>query len=131
MAGCKHAFGHGAERGYINALRRRSPPRGPHPQGRRPIITGPQIRELIDMALSSPAERGLPFSAWTVPQLAEYWRQRGLLAPITDEWVHRLLRREGLRTQRVRTWKTSHDSTFDRKRHASGSSTGRARRARR
>ena len=56
----------------------------PNPQGRRPIITGPQIRELIDVALSSPAERGLPFSAWTVPKLAEYCRRRGLLPPITD-----------------------------------------------
>src|SRR5215510_4469561 len=46
--------------------------RAPNPKGRLPIITGPQIRELIDIALSSPAERGLPFSAWTVPKLAEY-----------------------------------------------------------
>jgi len=105
--------------------------RPPNPQGRRPIITGPQIRELIDLALSSPVERGLPFSAWTVPKLAEYCRQRGLLPPITDEWVRRLLRREGLRAQRIRTWKTSHDPAFDRKKNASGGSTGSARRARR
>ena len=103
----------------------------PNPTGRRPIITGPQIRELIDMALSSPAERGLPFSAWTVPKLAEYCRQRGLLRPITDEWVPRLLRREGLRAQRIRTWKTSDDPAFDRKKNASASSTGRVRRGRR
>jgi transposase len=102
----------------------------PNPKGRLPIITGPQIRELIDIALSSPAERGLPFSAWTVPKLAEYCRQRGLLPPITDEWVRRLLRREGLRAQRIRTWKTSDDPAFDRGKHASGSSTVRARRGR-
>jgi transposase len=103
----------------------------PNPKGRLPIITGPPIRELIDIALSSPAERGLPFSAWTVPKLAAYCRQRGLLPPITDEWVRRLLRREGLRAQRIRTWKTSDDPAFDRKKNASGSSTGRARRGRR
>jgi transposase len=103
----------------------------PNPKGRRPIITGPQIRELIDIALSSPAERGLPFSAWTVPKLAEYCRQRRLLPPITDEWVRRLLRREGLRAQRIRTWKTSDDPAFDRKKNASVSSTERARRGRR
>jgi transposase len=102
----------------------------PNPKERLPIITGPQIRELIDIALSSPAERGLPFSAWTVPKLAEYCRQRGLLPPITDEWVRRLLRREGLRAQRIRTWKTSDDPAFDRGKHASGSSTVRARRGR-
>jgi transposase len=103
----------------------------PNPKGRPPIITGPQVRELIDIALSSPAERGLPFSAWTVPKLAEYCRRRGLLPPITDEWVRRLLRRQGLRAQRIRTWKTSDDPAFDRKKNASGSSTGRARRGRR
>ena len=103
----------------------------PNPKGRRPIITGPQIRELIDVALSSPTERGLPFSAWTVPKLAEYCRQRGLLPPITDEWVRRLLRREGLRAQRIRTWKTSADPAFDRKKNASAGSTGAARRGQR
>ncbi|HEV2053755.1 MAG TPA: helix-turn-helix domain-containing protein [Methylomirabilota bacterium] len=103
----------------------------PNPQGRRPIITGPQIRELIDVALSSPTERGLPFSAWSVPKLAAYCRQRGLLPPITDEWVRRLLRREGLRARRIRTWKTSADPAFDRKKNASGSSTGGAHRGRR
>jgi transposase len=103
----------------------------PNPKGRPPIITGPQVRELIDIALSSPGERGLPFSAWTVPKLAAYCRKRGLLPPITDEWVRRLLRREGLRAQRIRTWKTSDDPAFDRKKNASGSFTGRARRGRR
>jgi hypothetical protein len=87
----------------------------PNPKGRLPIITGPQIRELIDIALSSPTERGLPFPVWTVPKLAAYCRQRGLLPPITDEWVRRQLRREGLRAQRIRTWKTSRDPAFDRK----------------
>lgn len=102
-----------------------------NPKGRPPIITGPQVRELIDIALSSPIERGLPFSAWSVPKLAEYCRRRGLLPPITDEWVRRLLRREGLRPQRIRTWKTSRDPAFDRKKNASGSSTVVARRGRR
>ena len=103
----------------------------PNPRGRPPIITGLQVRELIDIALSSPAERGLPFSSWTVPKLAEYCRRRGLLPPITDEWVRRLLRRQGLRAQRIRTWKTSDDPAFDRKKNASVSSTGRVRRGRR
>ena len=87
----------------------------PNPRARPPTITGPQVRELIDIALSTPGERGLPFSVWTVPKLAAYCCQRGLLAPITDEWVRRLLRREGLRAQRIRTWKTSDDPAFDRK----------------
>ena len=47
---------------------------------------------------------------------------------MTDEWVRRLLRREGLTAQRIRTWKTSHDPAFDRKKNASASSTAAARR---
>jgi transposase len=103
----------------------------PNPRGRPPILKAEQLRELVEVALSSPAERGLPFSNWSVPKLTEYCRQRRLLPPVTDEWVRRLLRREGLTAQRIRTWKTSHDPDFDRKKNASGGSTGAARRPRR
>jgi len=89
----------------------------PNPKGRPPILRAEQLRELVDVALSSPAERGLPFSNWSVPKLAEYCRSRRLLPPVTDEWVRRLLRREGLTAQRIRTWKTSHDPAFDRKKN--------------
>jgi transposase len=102
--------------------------RAPNPKGRPPILRAEQLRQLVEVALSSPAERGLPFSAWSVPKLAEYCRQKGLLPPVTDEWVRRLLRREGISAQRIRTWKTSKDPHFDRKKNASASSTGRVRR---
>lgn len=101
-----------------------------NPRGRPPILKADQLRELVDVALSNPSERGLPFATWSVPKLAEYCRRRRLLPPVTDEWVRRLLRREGLTAQRVRTWKTSSDPAFDRKKNASGSSIGSARRAR-
>lgn len=101
-----------------------------NPRGRPPILKAGQLRELVDIALSNPGERGLPFSTWSVPKLAEYCRQHRLLPPVTDEWVRRLLRREGLTAQRIRTWKTSADPDFDRKKNASVGSTGAARRAR-
>jgi transposase len=100
----------------------------PNPKGRPPILKGEQLRELVDVALSSPLERGLPFSNWSVPKLAEYCRAKRLLPPVTDEWVRRLLRREGLSAQRIRTWKRSHDPDFDSKKNASVGSTGAARR---
>jgi transposase len=103
----------------------------PNPKGRPPILRAAQLRGLVEVALSSPESRGLPFSAWSVPKLAEYCRQRRLLPPITDEWVRRVLRREGLSAQRVRTWKRSDDPAFDRKKTASAPSTGAARRGRR
>ena len=104
--------------------------RVPNPRGRPPILRAEQLRELVDVALSSPAERGLPFSNWSVPKLAEYCRRKRLLPPVTDEWVRRLLRREGLTAQRVRTWKTSQDPDFDRKKNASAGSIGAAHRRR-
>jgi transposase len=89
----------------------------PNPKGRPPILKGAQLRELVEVALSSPLERGLPFSNWSVPKLAEYCRTKRLLPPVSDEWVRRLLRREGLSAQRIRTWKRSHDPHFDRKKN--------------
>lgn len=100
-----------------------------NPKGRPPILRAEQLRNLVDVALSNPGERGLPFSNWSVPKLAAYCRSRGLLPEVTDEWVRRLLRREGLSAQRIRTWKTSSDPRFDAKKNASGSSTGTARSA--
>ena len=39
-----------------------------NPKGRPPILKAEQLRELVDVALSSPTERGLPFSVWSVPE---------------------------------------------------------------
>ncbi len=105
--------------------------RVPNPRGRPPILRAEQLRTLVEVALSSPLERGLPYAVWSVPKLTAYCRARGLLPPVTDEWVRRLLRREGLTPQRIRTWKTSHDPAFDVKKTASAASTAAARRAQR
>jgi hypothetical protein len=102
----------------------------PNPRGRESLIDPDQLRALVDVALSSPRERGLPFSTWTVATLAAYCRAHKLLPPVTDEWVRRLLRRQGLSAQRIRTWKTSHDPHFDTKKNASARSTAAARRGR-
>jgi transposase len=98
-----------------------------NPKGRPPILRAEQLRELVEVALSSPQERGLPFSNWSVPKLAEYCRAKHLLPAVTDEWIRRLLRREGLTAQRIRTWQTSTDPHFDRKRNSSESSAAAAR----
>jgi len=102
-----------------------------NPKGRPPILRSEQLRELVDVALSNPQERGLPFSNWSVAKLADYCRQQRLLPEVTDEWVRRLLRREGLTAQRIRTWKTSMDPAFDRKKNSSESSIRPALRAQR
>ncbi|MGH3132116.1 MAG: helix-turn-helix domain-containing protein [Gaiellaceae bacterium] len=102
-----------------------------NPRGRIPIITARQLRELVDTALSSPAELGLPFTSWTVRTLSEYCKTKRLIPDFSEEWVRRLLRREGLTSQRIRTWKTSTDPAFDPKGGASAPSMRPARPARR
>lgn len=102
-----------------------------NPRGRIPIITARQLRELVDTALSSPAELGLPFTSWSVRTLTEYCKEHDLIPEFCDEWVRRVLRREGLSAQRIRTWKTSSDPRFGPKGDASAPSTSTARRARR
>jgi transposase len=101
-----------------------------NPHGRPPILRSEQLRELVEVALSSPQERGLPYTAWSVAKLAAYCRKRKILPEISDEWVRRLLRREGLSAQRVKTWKTSSDPRFDEKRGPPAGSMPSARRGR-
>ncbi len=100
-----------------------------NPRGRPPILKATQLRELVDVALSSPLERGLPFTTWSVAKLATYCRRKRLLPAISNEWVRRVLRREGLSAQRIRTWKKSTDPAFDTKKNESAASIGRAQRA--
>lgn len=84
-----------------------------NPKGREPIVKSEHVIELIKIALSRPEELGLPFTQWSVSKLNAYCKHRGLLPDITDEWVRRLLRREGLTPQRTRTWKSSPDPEFE------------------
>jgi transposase len=94
-----------------------------NPNGREPILTGPQVRELVKVALSRPADLGLPFTEWSTAKLTAYCKQRRLLPAITDEWVRRVLRREGVTPQRLKTWKQSPDPAFEAKKRASSVST--------
>jgi len=91
----------------------------PNPKGRPATIGADQIRALIRAATSKPEDLGLPFTDWSVAKLHQYCSERGLLPPCTDEWVRRLLRREGLSYQRTKTWKQSNDPLFEEKKGAS------------
>ncbi|MCL6508804.1 MAG: hypothetical protein K6T59_17475 [Bryobacteraceae bacterium] len=86
---------------------------------------------MITVALSRPADLGLPFTQWSTPKLAAYCREHGLLPPITDEWVRRVLRREGVTPQRLKTWKSSPDPAFEAKKRVSSVSTSGGRQAER
>lgn len=99
-----------------------------NPRGPIPTVSGAQVRALIKVALSHPEDLGLPFTHWSVSKLHAYCSTHHLLPPITDEWVRRLLRREGVSYQHSKTWKESPDPEFEAKKTASSTSTPRRRR---
>lgn len=102
-----------------------------NPRGRVPIISARQMRDLADTALTTPERLGLPFTTWTVRTLNAYCRTKRLIPAFSDEWVRLLLRRQGLTSQRIRTWKTSDDPAFAKKGDASAPWSSTSRRARR
>lgn len=95
----------------------------PNHPGRRIIIDSQQVRSLIRVALSRPEDIGLPFTQWSVSKLRAHCLKEGLIPPITDEWVRRLLRREGVSYQHTKTWKQSPDPEFEVKKTPSSTST--------
>jgi transposase len=99
-----------------------------NPRGRPATIGREQIRALIRVATSRPEDLGLPFTEWSVAKLHQYCAEKGLLPKCTDEWVRRLLRREGLTHQRTKTWKQSNDPLFEGKKGASSTYTSKRRR---
>lgn len=100
--------------------------KSPGRTGRPVIIDGQQVRALIRVALSRPEDLGLPFTQWSVSKLRAYCLKEGLIPSITDEWVRRLLRREGVSYQHTKTWKESPDPEFEVKKTACSTSTSAA-----
>jgi transposase len=103
----------------------------PNHPGRPIIIDGQQVRALIRVALSRPEDLGLPFRQWSVSKLKAYCLKQGLIPPITDEWVRRILRREGVSYQHTKTWKASPDPEFELKKTPSSTSASAVRRTER
>lgn len=91
----------------------------PNPQGRPSSLSSRQVRQLIATALARPVDLGLPFTHWSVAKLQEYCRAKKLLPAFSNEWVRRLLRREGISFQRTKTWKESPDPDFESKKTVS------------
>lgn len=91
----------------------------PNPDGRPSSLSGKQIRQMIKAALSRPTDLGLPYTHWSVAKLHSYLVSKlGIFPDYTDEWVRRLLRREGVSFQRTKTWKESPDPEFEVKKTA-------------
>jgi len=62
----------------------------------------PQRREIKKIAKSRPADHDLPFSAWSLSQLAEFLVAEGVVDDISHEGLRALLREEGVSSQRLK-----------------------------
>ena len=65
--------------------------------GGRPPKFGPGARaEIKKIALSRPADHGLPFSTWSLSKLADFLVAEGVVDDISHEGLRTLLREEGV-----------------------------------
>ena len=73
---------------------------------------------MIKIALSRPTDLGLPYTQWSVAKLQIYLLKKGLFPEVSNEWIRRLLKREGVSIQHTKTWKESPDPDFEVKKTA-------------
>jgi len=85
--------------------------------GRPPTFTLPQRHEIKKIALSRPADHGLPFSTWSLTKLAEFLVAEGVVDDISHEGLRVLLRKEEVSFQAVKTWKQSSDPDYEAKKN--------------
>ncbi|MFK0026634.1 IS630 family transposase [Streptomyces sp. NPDC090798] len=80
--------------------------------GRPKTFTLPERREIKKIAKSRPVEHGLPFSTWSLVELADFLVAEGVVDDISHEGLRILLREEGVTFQRLKTWKASRDPDY-------------------
>jgi len=91
--------------------------------GRPPVFTLPQRQQIKKIALSRPADHGLPFSNWSLAKLAEFLVAEGWVDDIFHEGLRELLVREEVSFQAVKTWKHPPTRTTSRRRTGCSSCT--------
>jgi len=85
--------------------------------GRPPTFTLPQRQQIKKIALSRPADHGLPFSTWSLVKLADFLVAEGVVDDISHEGLRELLQREEVSFQAVKTWKHSDDPDYEAKKN--------------
>jgi transposase len=85
--------------------------------GRPPTFTLPERQQIKKVALSRPADHGLPFSTWSLSKLAEFLVAEGVVDDISHEGLRALLREEGVSFQVIKTFKQSTDPDFEAKKN--------------
>lgn len=93
------------ERG-MNSLR-------PRYRGGRPRrITTDQRQRIVAVAGARPDRRGVPLTRWSLPRLAIYLAEQGIVE-VSPRHLGALLAEAGLSFQRTRTWKASPDPDYE------------------
>lgn len=78
--------------------------------GRRPVYSEVERGRVIQLALSSPKELGKPFCHWTLDLLQQALEQEG--CAMRRGRIRQVLRAEGVKWQKQRTWFASPDPEF-------------------
>lgn len=91
-------------------------PKSRRPRSARPVIDGPAAERLRALLHRSPRDFGKPTSLWTLDLAAEVACAEGV-APrrLSRESIRRALKRLGVGWKRAKTWITSPDPAYARK----------------
>jgi transposase len=83
--------------------------------GKKPKFTEKNRRRIIDTALSKPKDLGLPFTEWSLNKLKDYVINSEDIDSISIETIRQILRENGIKYRRTKTWKESKDPKFESK----------------
>jgi transposase len=72
--------------------------------GRPPEFTDVQVAQVKAMACTPPADKGLPLSRWSCPELARHAVDDGIAASISSATVRRWLSEDAIKPWQYRSW---------------------------
>ncbi len=99
--------------------------------GRPPVFSDEARAQIASIAVERPRDHGKPFSHWSLPKLAAYAVEVGIVESISHETVRQILQEKEISLQRIKTWKQSNDPNFaEKKNHRSSSGQGSGRQGR-
>ena len=91
-------------------------PRSRHPKSAQPALVGEKLERLRALLHRSPRDFGKPTSIWTLGLAAEVAHAQGITdRPMSDETIRQALIRLGIGWKRAKTWITSPDPAYLRK----------------
>jgi len=83
--------------------------------GAPPTFTEEHRQAIVDLALSSPRDHGMPIQTWSLERLRDTAIREGIVEHIGKETVRQILHEAAASFQAVKTWKESHDPKFKEK----------------